>query len=912
MPGCEQTQSGETAVPTDARVAPELIATALPMLDSLLLHAPSLESLCAGVLDALMALPGVVACWIWQPGVGGRLVAEACRGVGSAAYLQETEVRLDAGPLGNGVAGRAWRSGEVTVTADWQADASMAAWHRAAVAYGWRAGAVVPLRGRNGQVHRLICLYSDTPGLFAAAPWTVLLAHLRTLLGLAVERAERGPEERARQARLARMQQLYRAMLSGGEVLLKASSETMLLQGLCQRLVESRLFQTVWIGQPDAATEWLTPLAGAGPGLDVTRRLACPMRDGPGSVALLAPLAWRTGRVQFSNDLLGDPRYAVIHDALRRSHLLAAAVAPIRRGGERWALLIVIASQPGLFDREVLHLLARLAGLAGRGLDERDLKEMLQRERAGQSWIARHDPLTGLPNRLALTERLPAAIAEVQQSEGLLAVGMLDLDDFKPVNDRHGHAAGDTLLRILGQRLRGQLREGDLIARLGGDEFALVLGGMAQVADLAAIAERLRAAIEAPVELPDGTVMVLRASLGFTLYPLDDATPEGLLRHADTALYAAKERKASKQGHWELYRPAQERGATALVLRRLIERGGVRVQYQPILDLRSGAVVGVEALARLAQGEGLLSPAAFLPHLSPDDRRALGRTVLGEGLRDLAAWAARGWPLGLSVNVDPAALLADDWAAEVHGALARAGIAPERLTLELLESGEFLSMARAQERMAALRASGIRIALDDVGSAYSSLLRLKALRVDRIKLDHGFVSGVAARPDDLLFVASVQSLARGLRTRLVVEGAETPDILDALRVLGVEEAQGYAIARPMPAAALAAWLDRRRPEPTSARPSTLLGTYASYIATRQVLERLPRSAWCAHATSFTALAAMARSPTLTEAGACLDAALDAWCAAGDSDDAGREWEPAADAYGAAFAQTITARADGGG
>jgi diguanylate cyclase (GGDEF)-like protein len=683
----------------------------------------------------------------------------------------------------------------------------------------------------------------------------------------------------------------------------------MLLRGLCQRLVESGLFRTVCIGQPDATAEWLTPLAGAGPGLEITRRLAGPMGEGPTSIALLTPLAWRTGRVQFDNDLLGEPRYAAIHHVLREYGLASAAVAPIRRGGKRWALLLVIASQPGLFDREVLHLLARLAGLAGRGLDERDLKEALHRERAGQSWIARHDPLTGLPNRLALAERLPVAIAEVRQSEGLLAVGMLDLDDFKQVNDRHGHAAGDTLLCALGQRLRGQLREGDVIARLGGDEFALVLGGMTQTADLAATAERLRAAIEAPVELPDGTLLVLRASLGFTLYPLDDTTPEGLLRHADTALYAAKVRKASQQGHWELYRPAQERGATALVLRRLIERGGVRVHYQPILDLQSGAVVGVEALARLAQGEGLLSPAAFLPHLSSEDRRALGRAVLGEGLRDLSAWEAHGWSLGLSVNVDPAALLADDWAAEIQSALARASMAPARLTLEVLESGEFLSMAQAQARMAALRASGIRIALDDVGSAYSSLLRLKALRVDRIKLDHNFVSGVAARPDDLLFVASVQSLSRGLRTLLVVEGAETPDILDALRVLGVEEAQGYAIARPMPAAALSAWLDQHHQEPASARPTTLLGAYAGYIATRQVLERLPRSAWRAHAASFAELAAMAGSPALTEAGACLDAALDACGEAGGSN-AARDWVPAADAYGAAFARMLIARAAG--
>ncbi len=482
-------------------------------------------------------------------------------------------------------------------------------------------------------------------------------------------------------------------------------------------------------------------------------------------------------------------------------------------------------------------MLRRLGLLLNEALDHMDLRRALREERDQQHWLAGHDHLTGLPNRNQLAGYLNEAKARADHHEKLLAVAMLDLDDFKPVNDTHGHAAGDALLKELGQRLLQGARKTDFVARLGGDEFIFVFEDIPHMNDLEAALERIERAVAEPFVLPDGASIQVGGSVGLTLYPFDDVDSDGLLRHADQALYAIKSKKRSRERFWQYFNPGEV--STALRLRERLAEDAV-AYFQPILSLRDRRLIGVEALARLRDGNRILSPSEFLPLLGLKERLELSRLMLVQGLALLKKLDAVGMQLELSINVDPDVLLDQDASARLVEAISTTTIEPHRVTLEILENGDFLSVPAARERLLTLKAIGARIALDDVGSAYSSLLRLKELPVDKIKLDQGFVSDLHEKPGNLVFVQSVLALAHGLGAQLIVEGVETETILDAMSALDVEAVQGYAIARPAPADVFLGWAQEWTPATNLVRRQahTLLGAYAAHLHQKSLLEGL--------------------------------------------------------------------------
>ena len=263
--------------------------------------------------------------------------------------------------------------------------------------------------------------------------------------------------------------------------------------------------------------------------------------------------------------------------------------------------------------------------------------------------------------------------------------------------------------------------------------------------------------------------------------------------------------------------------------RALVAGGDVVNHYQPIVDLRSGRVLGVEALGRLRDGADVIPPGAFLPALDNEGLEALLFTSLPQGLATLRAGSATHPALFMSFNVSPLVMLRDGFVNRLLQAIERCDVAKSRVTLEILESDEFLDVPAARQHLDTLHAAGVSLALDDVGAGYASLGRIRDLAVDKIKLDQAFVRELQQRPENLHFVAAMLSLARGLHKELVIEGVETQEIMEALGVLGVQAAQGYAIARPMPAAALLAWLAGPPPPPVDRTPRSLLGSYATHL-----------------------------------------------------------------------------------
>ena len=410
---------------------------------------------------------------------------------------------------------------------------------------------------------------------------------------------------------------------------------------------------------------------------------------------------------------------------------------------------------------------------------------------------AMHDALTGLPNRVLLRDRLERMLAQPDEPVVLMIV---DLDDFKAVNDTLGHACGDRLLQEVGSRLGGALRPGDTLARLGGDEFAVLLPGLSLDAG-ERLAERLVGALDDPFVL-DGMVLHVRASVGLAHHPEHGSDPDDLLRRADIALYCAK----SSQRPVEVYAPSQDnysvdRLLLATQLRRGIEAGEIRLEYQPKFPLAGGRPTGVEALARWQHPDlGRIGPDGFVPLADQAGLMwVLTDVVLKEALAQCRRWCDDGLVLRMSVNLSPRSLNDPELPGRIAGMLAAEGLAPELLQLEITES-RALPSGRGATRVAdELRAMGVGIAIDDFGTGFSSLVQLQRLPVDEIKIDRSFVATMAHNPSDAAIVRSTIDLARNLGLRVTAEGVETEEARVQLTEMGCELAQGYGLCRPVSA-----------------------------------------------------------------------------------------------------------------
>jgi diguanylate cyclase (GGDEF)-like protein/PAS domain S-box-containing protein len=440
----------------------------------------------------------------------------------------------------------------------------------------------------------------------------------------------------------------------------------------------------------------------------------------------------------------------------------------------------------------------------------RDVSErkQLERELTRQAFS---DHLTGLPNRALLLDRTEQAIRLAGRHGLVAALLLLDLDRFKEVNDTLGHHHGDMLLQQVADRLRGSLRDGDTVARLGGDEFAVLLPGVASVQDATTVADKLSAAIEAPFTV-DGLTLDVGASIGVAAYPEHGAAASELLQRADVAMYAAKDAHLS----YVVYDPGLDRHSPRRLgllgqLRRALAAGELVVHYQPKADVRSGRIVGVEALVRWQHPEnGLLGPGEFVPLAETTGLiRPLTSHVLEAALLQCRAWLDAGRGLSVAVNLSTRCLLDLALPDQITGLLEDAAVAPERLVLEITESSIMTDPARALEILNRLHALGVELAIDDFGTGYSSMAYLKNLPVQELKVDRSFVQHLRDSQSDAVIVRSTVDLGHNLGLRVVAEGVEDEATLHELASLGCDSVQGYHLAKPMPAAELDAWLDAR-------------------------------------------------------------------------------------------------------
>ncbi|HVF74920.1 MAG TPA: EAL domain-containing protein [Acidimicrobiales bacterium] len=425
---------------------------------------------------------------------------------------------------------------------------------------------------------------------------------------------------------------------------------------------------------------------------------------------------------------------------------------------------------------------------------------------------ALHDALTALPNRTLFMDRLRNALARGVRGGVATAVLFLDLDRFKVVNDSLGHAAGDTLLQQVGERLRRVLRPGDTIARLGGDEFAVLCEDLSDQRQVAEVANRVQRVLDQSFVI-DGAEVHVSGSIGIALATDPDATPESLLRDADAAMYRAKDRGRARYEVFDqaLRTQAMRRLDIENALRRAVDGNELRVHYQPEVDLITGVVTGAEGLVRWQHPEqGLLLPGAFIPVAEETGLIVpLGMWVLEEACRQRRAWtdAHPEWPaLGISVNISARQLAGSELPEQVAAVLARHGVPPAALCLEITETVLMDDVEVVSVALDALRRLGVRVAVDDFGTGYSSLVYLKRFPVRRLKVDRRFVDGLGHDPDDAAIVAGVVSLAHALGLEAVAEGVERPEQLAALRATECDLAQGFHWSAPLPASEFEQWM----------------------------------------------------------------------------------------------------------
>jgi len=422
---------------------------------------------------------------------------------------------------------------------------------------------------------------------------------------------------------------------------------------------------------------------------------------------------------------------------------------------------------------------------------------------------ALHDALTDLPNRTLFHDRVEQALRAARRTGGGVCVMLIDLDRFKEVNDTLGHASGDVLLQEVARRLRAPVRESDTVARLGGDEFGVLATGIATPTEAIVLAEKLREALAEPIAV-GGLALEVESSIGIAIAPEHGLDVDTLIRHADVSMYVSKRTHSPAVYSPETDHHSRVRLTLVADLRRALERAELVVYYQPQACATTGVVRTMEALVRWEHPvHGLLTPDQFVPVAEQTGLiRPLTLYMLDAALRQCAAWRREGYDLAVAVNVTGRDLLDLHFPDQVAAAIARAGVAPDALELEITESTIMTDAARARSVLVQLSELGVRLAIDDFGSGHSSLGYLKRLPIDVLKIDRSFVMNMADGSDDAVIVRSTIDLGHNLGLEVVAEGVETEEALAQLTQLGCDSVQGYFLGRPQPTDAVE-WLVRR-------------------------------------------------------------------------------------------------------
>ncbi|MBZ2169561.1 EAL domain-containing protein [Marinobacter sp. F4216] len=512
-----------------------------------------------------------------------------------------------------------------------------------------------------------------------------------------------------------------------------------------------------------------------------------------------------TGEVIISDNVTEDPRGG----GLPQGHpQLNTYIGIPVFSGEKQVGLIGLANRLEGYRKGLAEELAPLLQTIGNLIGHKRLYEEKLEHKKSLEKAANYDTLTGLPNRRRLTKVFHQEVTEADKRKGRLAVCFIDLDGFKAINDEHGHSVGDAVLKTVANRLRSTVRSNDTVGRLGGDEFVAILRDV----DCSKVYNRLLEAIRQPIK-HNHLILSLSASMGVTVYPNDNADTDLLLRHADQAMYAAKE--SGKNGYklfdLETHQSREERVRVLEQIDTALKENQLVLYYQPKLNLKEQTIDGFEALIRWNHPEeGVLSPYRFLEQIEYTEyAREVGLFVLNSAVEVVERFIEQGLPYTLSINLSPSHFLSEPFPDDIEKALE--GRNPEvrkRLTLEILETTALDDTDRVIRNLGICQKLGVGISLDDFGTGYSSLTYFRMLPAQEIKIDRSFVQGMTRDGENAMIVQAIANLSQSFNRRTVAEGIETQDLEEQVIDLGCEIGQGYLYSKPVPFAEVMEWARR--------------------------------------------------------------------------------------------------------
>ena len=635
-------------------------------------------------------------------------------------------------------------------------------------------------------------------------------------------------ERKLREAQLARTTRALDILHHQDTLLTRATSEAELIQGVCDNIIDKKVYQFAWIGLLD--TESATQLhvaAYAGTDTRLTDLIGNTTIDAS-NCACPPSRAIRNKRVEIVQDLGAHPcSDEWVWKALEHEYASLISLPLISEGDVALGSLNIYSRNTNVFDSAEQRLLEELASNLSFGITALRTQALHTQAREQLAHQAFHDPLTGLPNRAMFMQSLQMAIAHAKRSGEMLAVLFIDLDEFKLVNDTLGHPAGDELLRQVGRRISAGIRGDDVVVRQGGDEFIVLMTGInaqpgntdktldpdGQLLVPGRQAQRLIDLLSQPFVI-EGQKTYIGASIGIASFPYDADDVDTLLRYADSAMYRAKE---LGRGNYEFYSAElterqQKHMSLANRLHQALDKDEFVLYYQPLINLTTGTLAGVEALIRWQDKEGqLIPPGDFLP-VAEDTGLIIpiGDWVLKEACWQIKAWQTQGLKLPIAINLSARQLWSADIAGTILNAIAETGISSDSLEVEITEPAMSRDPQHLESAFIRLHEGGIKIALDDFGTGYSSLSRLKHLPIHTLKIDKSFVDGIPGNEDDTAIVHATMQMAHSLGLRSLAEGIETKAQWQWLRKWGCQFGQGYFFSRPVAADEITAMLQQSR------------------------------------------------------------------------------------------------------
>jgi diguanylate cyclase (GGDEF)-like protein/PAS domain S-box-containing protein len=597
------------------------------------------------------------------------------------------------------------------------------------------------------------------------------------------------------------LSRMYAALGSTNEAILHAKSSQELYQHVCDAAVNGGKFLTTAVLLPESDGTRMRIAAVSGAAAESLRDAPISIDETLAEGRGLVGTAFRTGKPCVSNDFLKDERMQPWHAQADEAGVKAGAAVPLMHGSRTIGVLLLYSGSKRAFNDEAVTLLERMAENIAFALDNFDHEAERKRAEERIQYLATHDGLTGLPNRVMFSQLLNGAIQSARRYQRKFGVLFIDLDRFKVINDTLGHEAGDKLLQETADRLRQSLRSSDTVARLGGDEFVVLVQEVADAEQAATVARKVLSTVIRPMMLA-GQECRVTASIGIAMYPGDGEDEQSLMKNADIAMYHAKEEgKNNFQFHSiEIKSQSLERLTLETNLRRALERSEFSLHYQAKLDLKTDTINGVEALLRWQNPQlGSIPPVQFIPLAEETGLIvSIGKWVLRTACAQNVAWQRQGLPpICMAVNLSARQFSDENLLDDIAAALKDSGMAPQLLELEITEGMVIHNPKRAVETLTAIKRMGVRLAIDDFGTGYSSLGQLKNFPIDTLKVDRSFIREIPTDAEDKAITQAIIAMGKTLSLTVVAEGVETEAQAQFLRENACDEMQGYYFSRPI-------------------------------------------------------------------------------------------------------------------